>query len=133
MEDTHDIMTKYCERQQQPQIIKGEKKTQIQKGPKSINFIKSGGESTKNTNIKASGILTTANDREIPADVGMKTTFQREVITTLRPDIVLWSRKSRQVILVELTVPWKSSLEEVHERKLSKYQDLGLKEIQDKK
>ncbi|KAL5016444.1 hypothetical protein ScPMuIL_006033, partial [Solemya velum] len=95
------------------------------KGPKFINFIKGGRKTSRNANSKASGILATANDWEMQADVGGKTTFPGEVITTtLRPDIVLWSRTSRQVILVELTVPWETRLEEAHERKLTKYQDL---------
>ncbi|CAC5417465.1 unnamed protein product [Mytilus coruscus] len=108
------------------------KKTKIEKGPKFINFIKGGGESSRNTYSKASGIIATANDWEMQADVGGKTTFPREIlITTLRPDIVLWSRISRQVILVELTVPWETRLEEAHERKLAKYQEL-VTDIQEK-
>lgn len=26
--------------------------------------------------------------------------------TSLRPDIVLWSKGTKQVVLIELTVPW---------------------------
>ena len=60
-----------------------------------------------------------------------KSTFPREILNTnLRPDIMLWSRSSRQVILVELTVPWETRLEEAHERKMGKYQEL-VAEIQE--
>ena len=38
-------------------------------------------------------------------------------ITTLRPDIVLTSVASKQVILLELTVPWEDRMEEANERK----------------
>jgi len=108
------------------------KKTKIEKGPKFINFIKGGTTETSRNTRPSSGILGTANDWEMQADVGGKTTFPREVITTtLRPDIVLWSKSSRQVILVELTVPWEARLEEAHERKLAKYQQL-VADIQDK-
>ena len=101
------------------------KKTKIEKGPKFINFIKRGGESSKNTYSKARGILATANDWEMQADVWGKTTFPREVITTsLRPHIVLLTRISRQVILVELTLPWETRLEVAYEKKLAKYQEL---------
>ncbi|KAL5005358.1 hypothetical protein ScPMuIL_018814, partial [Solemya velum] len=73
--------------------IQRKKKTTIEKGPKFINFIKGGRKTSRNANSKASGILATANDWEMQADVGGKTTFPGEVIrTTLRPDIVLWSR-----------------------------------------
>ena len=92
------------------------RKKKIEKGPKFINFVKGG----------------TANDWEMQADVGGKTTFPGEVLTTtLRPDIVLWSRSSRQVILLELTVPLETRLEEAHERKLTKYDQL-VTDIQNK-
>ncbi|XP_071145365.1 uncharacterized protein [Mytilus edulis] len=108
------------------------KKSKLEKGPNFINFIKGGGESSRNTYSKANGILETANDWEMQADVGGKTTFPREILTTtFRPEIVLWSRISRQVILVELTVPWETRLEEAHERNLAKYQELVI-DIQEK-
>ena len=101
------------------------RKKKIEKGPKFISFVKGGTETTK-SNSTASGILSTANDWEMQADVGGKTTFPGEVLTTtLRPDIVLWSRSSRQVILLELTVPWETRLEEAHERELTKYGPVG--------
>lgn len=45
-------------------------------------------------------------------------------VTTLRPDIVLVSELSKQVVLLELTIPWEDHLEEALERKLSKYTGL---------
>lgn len=45
-------------------------------------------------------------------------------VTTLRPDIVLVSDSSKQVVLLELTVPWEDHLEEACERKFSKYTGL---------
>ena len=111
------------------------RKEKIEKGPKFIKFVKGGTETNKETNKSnntASGIVSTANDWEMQADVGGKTTFPGEVLTTtLRPDIVLWSRSSRQVILLELTVPWETRLEEAHERKLTKYDQL-VTDIQNK-
>ena len=44
-------------------------------------------------------------------------------VTNYRPDIVLWSQSTRQVILVELTVPWDDRMEEAFESKKAKYQD----------
>ncbi|VDI70052.1 Hypothetical predicted protein [Mytilus galloprovincialis] len=104
-----------------------EEETKIEKGQKFINFIKRGGESSRNTYSKVIGNCSgaTANDWGMQADVGGKTTFPRQILTTtLQPIIVLWSRISRHVILVELTVPWKTRLEEDNERKLAKYQEL---------
>ncbi|KAL1276035.1 hypothetical protein QQF64_035658 [Cirrhinus molitorella] len=57
---------------------------------------------------------------------------QRRILalTSLRPDIVLWSRGTKQVVLIELTVPWEERMEEAYERKLKKYQGLILESQQ---
>ena len=40
-------------------------------------------------------------------DLGKKLKFPQEVThTMLRPDIVMWSKSPKLVILVKLTVPW---------------------------
>ncbi|XP_050960924.1 uncharacterized protein LOC127162191, partial [Labeo rohita] len=44
--------------------------------------------------------------------------------STLRPDIILVSEATRQLILLELTVPWEERMEEAQERKRGKYQEL---------
>ena len=44
--------------------------------------------------------------------------------TTLQPDIVLVSKSTKQVVLLELTVPFEDYLEEAFERKPSKYAGL---------
>jgi len=52
--------------------------------------------------------------------------FPQEIAqTTLRPDIVIWSRNPKRVVMVELTVPWEERIEESHELKRSKYEDLA--------
>ncbi len=58
-------------------------------------------------------------------DLGRQLKFPEEIaVTSLRPDIVLWSQATRQVALIKLTVPWEERIEEAHERKLGKYQSL---------
>ena len=42
---------------------------------------------------------------------------QRIVVTNKRPDIVIWSAKTKQAVLLELTVPWEERIEESYERK----------------
>ncbi|VDI19205.1 Hypothetical predicted protein [Mytilus galloprovincialis] len=49
---------------------------------KFFNVIKGGEESPRNTYSKASGILATESDWKIQADVGGKTYFPRENLTT---------------------------------------------------
>ena len=88
-----------------------------------IKFVTGGQVANKTKGVV--GILTTANDWLMSADVGAKLDFPREICTTnLRPDIIIWSKQTKQVLLVELTVPWESRIEEAHERKLTKYQAL---------
>ena len=50
--------------------------------------------------------------------------------TKLRPDIVIHSASSKQIIMVELTVPYESRIEEAHIYKKEKYQDLS-KELEE--
>jgi glycerol kinase len=79
------------------------KKRLVQK-IKIINFVKAGkmGKATQTT----SGILATANDWNMHANVNQKLKCPPEIaITNQRPDIVLWSNNTRQAVLIELTVP----------------------------
>ena len=51
--------------------------------------------------------------------------FPAEVaVTSLRPDIVVWSQGTKTVILCEFTFPWEDHSEEAYERKKEKCQDL---------
>lgn len=45
-------------------------------------------------------------------------------MTTLRPDIVLVSETTRQVVMLKLTVPWEDRMEKAFERKRAKYEGL---------
>ena len=47
-----------------------------------------------------------------------------EVLTTQRPDVVVWSRPFKSLIIVELSVPWEANFEVSHERKMIKYAGL---------
>jgi hypothetical protein len=90
---------------------------------KAINFVRAGemGKATKTT----SGILATANDWNMQADVNQKLKFPPEITTTnQRPDIVLWSKNTKQAVLIELTVPWEERIQDANERKRTKYQQL---------
>lgn len=65
------------------------------------------------------------------ADLKKCLKFPEEIAhTSLRPDIVLWSKGTKQVVLIELSVPWEERIEEAHERKLKKYQALILESQQ---
>ena len=47
-------------------------------------------------------------------------------ITNLCPDMVVWSDQDKEVLLVELTVPWKENTEVAHDRKMTKYDPLRM-------
>ena len=46
------------------------------------------------------------------------------VQTTLRPDIVVWSKTVKKLIVIELIVPWETRCVEAYERKKEKYTEL---------
>ena len=46
------------------------------------------------------------------------------VCTTLRPDIVMWSTSTKQLVMIELAVPWEERIEDAYERKKANYQEL---------
>jgi hypothetical protein len=59
------------------------------------------------------------------ADLNKKLVFPKDIITTsLHSDIVLWSPDSKQVAMVELTVPWEERVEASHHLKRDKYSEL---------
>ena len=66
-----------------------------------ISFLKSG-DKRMTTAKREHGILSTAADWEMVADIGRRMSFPQQVaVTQSRPDIVLWSAASRQVVMLE--------------------------------
>ena len=91
---------------------------------KTINFIRAG-EKPRKTPRATSGLLNTAQDWQLSVDVGSQLKFPQHVVkTTLRPDIVLVSEATKNVVMLELTVPWEERMEEAFERKREKYDSL---------
>ena len=65
------------------------------------------------------------NDWQMHADIMGQLTFLAEIVITSRhPDLELWSRGSKQVIMLELMVPWQERMKEANERKRGKYQPI---------
>ena len=93
-------------------------------GLRFVNFVRAGEQSTGGR-VEGTGLLGTAGDWQLQADLRGRMQFPQEIAATnQRQDIVIWSPSSRQAILVELTVPWEERIEEAYERKRNKYQDL---------
>ncbi|KAK0149843.1 hypothetical protein N1851_009393 [Merluccius polli] len=88
------------------------KPKQLSKGPRFIHFHMAGESAAAETRSK--GVLATASDWEMQADLRKQLKFPEEIThTSLIPNIVLWSK-----------VPWEERMEEAHECKLKKYQAL---------
>ncbi|KAJ8402646.1 hypothetical protein AAFF_G00367290 [Aldrovandia affinis] len=59
-------------------------------------------------------------------DLSRQLQFPRKItITTLRPDIVVWSTTAKTVLLIKRTVPWEEGVEAAYERKRQKYSNLA--------
>ena len=59
--------------------------------------------------------------------------FPSEIVVTNKgPDIVIWSAKTKQAVLLESTVSWEERTEEAYERKNLKYQELSTKWMEDR-
>ncbi|XP_054628013.1 uncharacterized protein LOC129179159 [Dunckerocampus dactyliophorus] len=94
-----------------------------QLGKRNIAFVRAGEQPLPQP--KPAGYLTSAVDWDLRVDLDKQLKFPDHITaTSLRPDIVLASVSSRQVLLLELTVPWEDCIEEANERKRSKYQEL---------
>ena len=93
---------------------------------KFINFIKEGGKKKKSKTKPAVGLLCTANDWEFCYDcTNEPLIFPIHIAqTSLRPDMVIYSNLTRQVILIELTVPIEDNILQRHRDKESKYNKL---------
>lgn len=74
---------------------------------------------------KQSRLLKGAQDWQMLADLSKALHFPCHIaITTVRPDIVIWSDSRKCVHLVELTVPWEGNFDFANERKRTRYEPL---------
>ena len=82
------------------------------------------GKPTLQNRSVGSSILGDTTGWNMEVDLGKRLVFPDVVQTTLRPDIVLWSKAGKKLIVIELTVPWETRCEEAYERKKAKYTEL---------
>ena len=108
-------------------VIKNFNSTPIPKcsGLAPIPFIKEGAKPSQSKPKPPRGILASANDWEMRLDLNTRLYFPPDIIVTdMRPDLIIWSKKTKVVIIGELTVPWEDNIDERNEYKRAKYQDL---------
>ncbi|XDV39419.1 hypothetical protein PO909_008669 [Leuciscus waleckii] len=90
-----------------------------------IQFVRQGGEAL-GSSTKEWSLLSPGGNWELRVDLDHQLKFPQQIdVTSLQPDIVLWSAIARTVIMVELTVPWEDGLDSAFERKKEKYADLS--------
>ncbi|XP_073720025.1 uncharacterized protein [Misgurnus anguillicaudatus] len=89
-----------------------------------ISFIRAGEKPERSARV-TSGLLNTAQDWQMKVDLCKQLKFPQHVVnTSLRPDIVLVSEATKNLVMLELTVPWEDQMEEAFERKRAKYECL---------
>lgn len=93
--------------------------------PRWLQFIRPGTTARRCTGTERS-LLSLGGQWQLAADLSRQLKFPLEItMTSLRPDIVLWSATTKVVIMVELTVPWEEHMEAAHEHKKGKYAELA--------
>ena len=89
-----------------------------------IRFVKEGEKAKKGERL-TTGLLDLAQDWQLRVDIHEKLVVPEFIVKTKqRPDIVLFSKSSKRIIFIELTVPWEEALEEAYERKKLRYTEL---------
>ena len=74
--------------------------------------------------MRKPSLLEGCTDWHVATDLKHNLIFPTEIALTRRPDIVIWSVKSKKVFVIELTVPYEENFDWAHQRKLEKYEDL---------
>ena len=96
--------------------------------PISSSFIKAGSKATSSvSNSIDRNILSTANDWKLLVDFDHNNiVFPPEILSTdQRPDIIIWSRNTKMVLLIELTVPADENIQAANIRKKARYEKLS--------
>ena len=108
------------------ELIKEKRNKKLPSKSSSIKFVGAGQVSQCSIVKKPFGLLEKARDWILLADIGACTfVFPTEIYSTgLRPDIVIYSNSSKNVILIENTSGCEENHDENHERKIRKYRDL---------
>ena len=89
-----------------------------------IKFVKAGKGCAK-TKSKPAGILHLANDWKLISDLNDSYVFPGHIaLTSLRPDIVIYSNSLKRVIVIKLTCPPEENMESWHSTKNNKYSGL---------
>ena len=101
-------------------------KQQASNRPALIQFVKAGHQTANVKKPNQSSLLSNANDWKLLVDLpDYNFVFTPEIYATAeRPDILIWSVKSKRVILIELTCPAEEGMAAAQVRKQARYLSL---------
>ncbi|RXN29065.1 hypothetical protein ROHU_018794 [Labeo rohita] len=90
-------------------------------------FVSEGGVRRSTRSRETARLFSSNQEWNMRVDLDRQLRFPMEItITSLRPDIVVWSTKARSVHLIELTGPLEEGMEAAFERKKAKYSELAV-------
>ena len=94
-----------------------------------IRFVRTGEQSLRTARSQRSwskpGLLLESVSWKLLSDLDKRLIFPAHiVVTSLRPDIVVYSDSAKTVIMIELTCPSEENFQKQHEAKLARYTDL---------
>ena len=119
----HDKVLKELAAAIQRKITENEGREDEEK--RKIIFIRPGEKGQRKENLHQDSILSTAKDWKLSVDIEGRLKIPAEVaVTDLRPDITITSMKTKQMAIIELTVPTEERIEISGEIKRSKYEIL---------
>ena len=94
---------------------------------KTQRFVKEGGTPKEKKLDESVNIMDGANDWKLLIDFDDKRIVFPPTIcpTNLRPDIIIWSDKTKTIIWAELTCPAEENIKDAQRRKTTRYKDLA--------
>ena len=117
----HDNVLRIIICNRRPSVKNIKSSVPTSKQPIKIKFVKKETRE-KNKNSSPSGILHQASDWVLLGDLDGTFSFPPPTaFSELRPDIIIFSKKLKRVILIELTCPCKENMEAWHNAKVNKY------------
>ena len=119
----HDRVLKEIASTVQAKVVDNKDKVETKR--KQISFVKEGQKGQKQELIENYNFLSAAQDWNVSVDLGSNLKIPTEIcVTNLRPDLIIVSRKTKQMGIVELTVPNEDRIEVSGEMKRQKYEQI---------
>jgi len=122
----HDSILSLIKQALQHHLQTMDQQQQASNKPTLMRFVKAGHQPICSKSSKQASLLSNTNDWKLLVDLpDSNYIFPPEIYATSeRPDIVIWSNKTKRVILIELTCPAEEGIEAAKIRKQGKYQML---------